>query len=118
MANCPFREIFSPSKAFSPRRAAARHGKEGQNRRKNFTGRTFHPFSKGRIHTNFIIEEEEIMKRTHKLFSLLLALVMALSLAACGGDGGSNSGGTAPAQNSGDSGAQSGGDSAGGQTLT
>ena len=59
------------------------------------------------------------MKRTHKLLSLLLALVMALSLAACGGgDGGSNSGGTAPAQNSGDSGAQTGGDSAGGQTLT
>ena len=59
------------------------------------------------------------MKRTHKLLSLLLALVMALSLAACGGgDGRSNSGDAAPAQNSGDSGAQSGGDSAGGQTLT
>ena len=57
------------------------------------------------------------MKRTCKLLSILLALVMALSLTACGGgnDGGSSD--TPPAQTGGDS-QPSGGDSAGGQTLT
>ena len=55
------------------------------------------------------------MKRTCKLLSLLLALVMLVGLTACGGDSGSED--TPPAQTGGDTSGDSG-DSASGQTLT